>query len=118
FDQIAEALGLPGLGIPAALLKDLPAVGERGGPRLTAAVYLDRDIIALEPGSALDRNFGLAVDVGTTTLVMDLLDLDTGRTLDTEAAINGQVRRGADVVSRITYVHGDPGKAAELRDLL
>ncbi len=85
---------------------------------MTVAVHLDRQIVAVKPGSALDLNFGLAVDVGTTTLVMDLVDLDSGKTLDTEAALNSQVRRGADVISRITYVYGDPGKAAELRDLL
>ncbi len=82
---------------------------------MTVAVHLDREIVAVKPGIALDLNFGLAVDVGTTTLVMDLVDLDSGKTLDTEAALNSQVRRGADVISRITYVYGDPGKAAELQ---
>jgi len=118
FDLVAEGLGLEGLKIPGGLLKDLPAAVEKGRSRVTVAVHLDKEIIAVEPGSALDRNFGLAVDVGTTTLVMDLLDLDSGRTLDTEAALNGQVRLGADVISRITYAYGNPAKAAELRRLV
>ena len=117
-DQITDGLGIQDLRIAAGLLKKLPSVVDRGGSRVTVAVHLDREIVAVKPGIALDLNFGLAVDVGTTTLVMDLVDLDSGKTLDTEAALNSQVRRGADVISRITYVYGDPGKAAELRDLL
>jgi uncharacterized 2Fe-2S/4Fe-4S cluster protein (DUF4445 family) len=117
-DQITDGLGIQDLRIAAGLLKKLPSVVDRGGSRVTVAVYLDREIVAVEPGSTLDLNLGLAVDVGTTTLVMDLLDLDSGKTLDTEAALNSQVRRGADVISRITYAYGDPRKAAELRDLL
>jgi uncharacterized 2Fe-2S/4Fe-4S cluster protein (DUF4445 family) len=118
FDQIAEGLGVREMRIPARLLRDLPAIVEKGRSRVTVAVHLDKEIVAVKPGSDLDRNFGLAVDVGTTTLVMDLVDLDSGKTIDTEAALNSQVRRGADVISRITYVYGNPGRAAELRDLL
>jgi len=118
FDLIAEGLGLEGLRIPAGLLKNLPAVVEKGGFRVTVAVHLDKEIVAVVPGSASGLNFGLAVDVGTTTLVMDLLDLDSGKTIDTEAALNSQVRCGADVISRITYAYGHPGKAVELRDLV
>ncbi len=118
FDLLTDGLGLKGLTISAGLLKELPGAVEKGDSRVTVAVHFDSRVIAVEPGSALDRNFGLAVDVGTTTLVMDLLDLDTGRTVDTEAALNSQVRRGADVISRITYAYGNPGKAAELRGLV
>jgi uncharacterized 2Fe-2S/4Fe-4S cluster protein (DUF4445 family) len=118
FDLITEGLGNAGLRIPVDLLRDLPHAVDKGGFLVTVAVHGESEIIAVEPGSTLSANLGLAIDVGTTTLVMDLVDLDTGKTLDTEAALNGQVRRGADVVSRITYAYGNLQRAAELRSLV
>jgi uncharacterized 2Fe-2S/4Fe-4S cluster protein (DUF4445 family) len=118
FELILAALDVDHLKIPLRLLKDLGRKLEAGGFKVTVAVHREKEVIAVEPGNTVDRNFGLAVDVGTTTLVMDLIDLDSGRTLDTEAALNGQVKRGADVISRIAYACGDSGKAAELRDLV
>jgi uncharacterized 2Fe-2S/4Fe-4S cluster protein (DUF4445 family) len=118
FELILAALDVDHLKIPLGLLKDLGRKLEVGGFKVTVAVHREKEIIAVEPGNTVDRNFGLAVDVGTTTLVMDLVDLDSGKTLDTEAALNSQVKRGADVISRIAYAFGDPGKADELRDLV
>jgi len=118
FDLIIEGLGAGRLGTPVSLLSDLPRVVEAGRFTVTVAVHAESEIIAVEPGDTLEANFGLAIDVGTTTLVMDLVDLDSGKTLDTEAALNSQVKLGADVISRITYAYGNPSKAAELRALV
>ncbi len=118
FELILAGLDADHLKIPFGLLKELGRKLEAAGFKVTVAVHREKEVIAIEPGNTLDRNFGLAVDAGTTTLVMDLVDLVSGKTLDTEAAINSQVKRGADVISRITYAFGDPGKAAELRDLV
>jgi uncharacterized 2Fe-2S/4Fe-4S cluster protein (DUF4445 family) len=117
FDKITESLEAPTLEVPASLLADLPRVVQEGRFTITVAVHAEREIIAVEPGAA-PANLGLAVDIGTTTLVMDLVDLDSGKTIDTEAALNGQVGRGADVISRITYAYGHPERAAELRGLV
>jgi uncharacterized 2Fe-2S/4Fe-4S cluster protein (DUF4445 family) len=57
---------------------------------VTVAVHQEAEIVAVEPGDTVGRNFGLAVDVGTTTLVMELVDVESGRTLDMEAALNSQ----------------------------
>ncbi len=118
FELILAGLDADHLKIPFGLLKELGRKLEAAGFKVTVAVHREKEVIAIEPGNTLDRDFGLAVDAGTTTLVMDLVDLVSGKTLDTEAAINSQVKRGADVISRITYAFGDPGKAAELRDLV
>jgi uncharacterized 2Fe-2S/4Fe-4S cluster protein (DUF4445 family) len=117
FDLITEGLAAGALKVPATLLADLPRIVEEGRFTITVAVHAESEIIAVEPGASL-ANLGLAVDIGTTTLVMDLVDLDSGRTIDTEAALNGQVRRGADVISRIAYAYGHPERAAELRALV
>jgi uncharacterized 2Fe-2S/4Fe-4S cluster protein (DUF4445 family) len=61
--------------------------------------------------------FGLAVDVGTTTVVARLVDMKTGQCLATEAALNPQTQYGDDVVSRIAYADTD-AKLAELQSTI
>jgi len=61
--------------------------------------------------------FGLAVDVGTTTVVAKLIDMEDGRCLATQATTNPQDRYGDDVISRITYAQTDV-KLAELHTLI
>jgi len=116
FDTIADGLGLGSLRISPTVLSGLPSVVEEGRFDVTVAVHSDGEIISVEAGAG-SPNLGLAIDVGTTTLVMDLVDLDSGKTIDTEAALNGQAGRGADVISRISYAYGKPDRVAELRKL-
>jgi uncharacterized 2Fe-2S/4Fe-4S cluster protein (DUF4445 family) len=58
-------------------------------------------LIDLLPGNQTDRCFGLAIDIGTTTNVIYLVDLLTGRVVDRAAAYNAQISAGEDVISRI-----------------
>jgi uncharacterized 2Fe-2S/4Fe-4S cluster protein (DUF4445 family) len=118
FEILVEDLGYKHLKAPLAVLSGLGRTLEEGNFKATATVYREKEMIAVEPGDTTEENHGLAVDIGTTTLVMDLVDLNTGRTLATEAAFNGQAKRGADVVSRISYASAGPGYAAELRSLV
>lgn len=117
-EGIFLGLGAKSLRISMETLKELgPGLRESGG-RVTVAVHQEAEIIAVEPGDTLGQNFGLAVDVGTTTLVMELVDVESGRTLDLEAALNSQSKRGADIISRLTYALSDTRRAAELRELV
>lgn len=75
------------------------------------------EIIRLEPGDTTARQLGLAIDVGTTTCAVRLVDLSTGRIIATAADYNGQLARGADVISRINYAR-TPQRAEELRRLI
>ena len=62
-----------------------------------------------------DNGSGIAVDIGTTTIVAYLVDLCTGMTLAASSAINPQTSFGADVISRISYIGDDPDKLSELQ---
>jgi uncharacterized 2Fe-2S/4Fe-4S cluster protein (DUF4445 family) len=117
FDLLLEGLGIENLKIPLEVLRNLGRTLEKADFKVTAVVHLEKEVVSVEIGNTVGRTFGLAVDLGTTTLVLDLVDLDSGKTLDTEAALNSQVSRGADVISRITYAFGDAAKAAELKKL-
>ena len=64
-----------------------------------AAILVDDTVFAFRPRQGL----GVAVDLGTTTLVAQLLDLATGRVLAVSTALNAQARYGADVMSRLQF---------------
>lgn len=68
------------------------------------AVLDGNHMLAVEPGNTLGRSFGLAIDIGTTTLVVYLMDIIQGRVIDVGAVTNPQQPFGADVISRITHV--------------
>jgi len=60
-------------------------------------------ILQIEGGDTTDKAYGLAVDVGTTTVVVQLVNLKTGEILDTEGSHNLQARYGEDVISRMVF---------------
>jgi len=99
---LEQDYGLKGLTFDYAVLKDLQDVLRKGGWKATVTVWMDREIIKVEPGFA-EACYGIAVDVGTTTCVGYLTDLNTGKVVNTESMMNPQVPYGEDVMSRITY---------------
>lgn len=61
-------------------------------------------LITVEKGDTRGKNFAMAFDIGTTTVVGSLIDLDTGERVATEAVLNPQNIYGFDVISRISYI--------------
>jgi uncharacterized 2Fe-2S/4Fe-4S cluster protein (DUF4445 family) len=86
---------------PLALARLQPAL-RAGENAVTLTLWQDRQVIRIEPGYA-EGIYGLAVDVGSTTVVAHLCDLRTGAVLATEAMMNPQVRYGEDLMSRVSY---------------
>lgn len=82
------------------LLRRMPEVLEASGGRVTAVACGDR-LIALEAGDTSGRGFGVALDLGTTTVVGALVDLKTGKGLGMASAVNRQTAYGHDVIGRI-----------------
>ncbi|OQY45582.1 MAG: hypothetical protein B6240_08590 [Desulfobacteraceae bacterium 4572_87] len=66
-------------------------------------------ILKIEPFDTAQSHYGLAIDVGTTTVVAQLLDLNTGETLDVEGCHNKQASFGEDVISRVIFACGKGG---------
>jgi uncharacterized 2Fe-2S/4Fe-4S cluster protein (DUF4445 family) len=66
-------------------------------------------IINIQPGDTTSRNYAIAVDVGTTTVYAQLLDLSTGKPLAQFGEFNGQISFGEDVISRIMYAEKPEG---------
>ena len=60
-------------------------------------------ILHIVPGDTTAKHFGIAVDIGTTTVVCQLVDLNEGRIVDSEAKYNSQMKYGEDYIRRIMY---------------
>jgi len=101
-DRALEALGGNGLRFSLGAARELPAALRADGRRLTAVLH-GGEVLAVEAGDTAARAFGLALDIGTTTVVGSLLDLTTGHEAALAARTNPQVSFGDDVVARITH---------------
>jgi uncharacterized 2Fe-2S/4Fe-4S cluster protein (DUF4445 family) len=103
-DRIWDALGLgnPGPKIPVDVLRRLP-VKLRKGEYGTTVVLNGEEIIGLETGDKADLNYGVAFDIGTTTVVGYLMDLNSGKQLAVASQTNPQTSYGDDVISRIQH---------------
>ena len=80
---------------------------------ITVAVRDSTDIVAAWPGFH-DTIYGVAVDIGSTTVAGHLLDLSTGEALATSGLMNPQIKFGEDLMSRVSYVMMNPGGEVEL----
>ena len=77
--------------------------------------------VDLNPGDAVslsDKPVGVAVDIGTTTMVYYFMDLKTGGTTDIRSNVNPQIKYGSDVISRINYSAENEGGVEELKNML
>ena len=81
--------------------------------KVTVALRKGRDIVAVMPGFA-ERAFGVAIDIGSTTIAAHLCDLASGEVVASVGAMNPQIRFGEDLMSRVSYVMMNPGGDKEL----
>ncbi len=108
FERICRGLertyGLKDLTIDIFTLRQLPDALRAGNWSVTVSVWMDKEIIRVLPGKQLDKkHFGLAIDVGTTTVAGYFCDLNTMEVIDTVSLMNPQCKYGEDVMARITY---------------
>ncbi len=81
-----------------------------GDWKVTATLWMNREVISVNSDAGYDRLYGLAVDVGTTKVAAYLLDLNTGGIVAASSRMNPQIPYGEDVISRITYIMKDEEK--------
>lgn len=73
------------------------------------------EVIIIEPGNTTDKNFAYAADLGSTTVVMQLVDLNSGNVLCEESILNHQAVYGADILSRIFYAKDNEDHLKEIQ---
>lgn len=105
--------GIDGLKAGRPVLAGLHQILRKAEWEVTAAVWMNQEILRVVPGSSMPC-YGLAVDIGTTTVAGYLCDLNTGRVAATYSLMNPQVTYGEDVMSRISYIMTHEDSLAEL----
>jgi uncharacterized 2Fe-2S/4Fe-4S cluster protein (DUF4445 family) len=118
-ERVRGALTAEGFDMKSDLrvLRTLPAILRAAEFKVTAVLGGDQ-LIAVEPGDTREESYGVAFDLGTTTVVGTLMNLRTGMAEAVRSTLNGQAPFGADVISRISHgMQGDEAKA-ELREAI
>jgi uncharacterized 2Fe-2S/4Fe-4S cluster protein (DUF4445 family) len=113
-----RALRKKDLHISLEVLKKIPETLEKRSGKITAAIFKDTEIISVEKGDTTGKNYGLAADIGTTTLVLNLVNLNTGKKIDSVVANNNQMKYGADIISRISFAYMDSKNLEKLRQAI
>lgn len=115
-ERIQQAWGKE-LFIPFEVLRSVPHLLREAGWHVNLTYYAPRNyVLNISTGSVKDGNFVLACDLGTTTVVVHLLDLSSGKTIDAKAEYNKQIMVAEDVISRIILAEEEKG-LQELRTL-
>lgn len=101
--RLSKSLGKK-VNVPLTILQRMPAI-LRNNDFHASIIEADDYVLDLLPNDQFKGIYGVAIDVGTSTLVGYLFDLACGKQLGVAAASNPQARLGTDVISRIRYVH-------------
>ncbi|MBK6583146.1 MAG: DUF4445 domain-containing protein [Pseudomonadales bacterium] len=112
-DALHREWGLEGLSCALPAIQALQRTLREGNWQVTVAVREQREIIAVWPGLQT-RLYGIALDVGSTTIAAHLCELASGEVLASAGRMNPQIRFGEDLMSRVSYIMMNPGGEAEL----
>ncbi len=107
-------------GYPLHVIQKIAGVIRSGDGQVTVTMTRDDHhlmIVDIEPGDTTARSYGIAVDVGTTTIAVQLISLHNGKILGIKTDYNEQVKCGLDIISRINYAR-DPEHLQELKSMV
>ncbi|MBT4512577.1 MAG: 2Fe-2S iron-sulfur cluster binding domain-containing protein [Chloroflexi bacterium] len=109
---LEHRFGLVNIAIDPQVLQSLSDVSTKS-QGITITVWDEKEIIRIQPGN-VDKAYGMAVDIGTTTIGSYLCDLASGEIVATAAMMNPQIRFGEDIMTRIAYAKVNPDGLTEL----
>jgi uncharacterized 2Fe-2S/4Fe-4S cluster protein (DUF4445 family) len=112
---LQEEWDLNNLQCDLQVLQTLQPALRQGEWKVTVAVHAESRIIGVWPGFH-EQVFGLAVDVGSTTIAAHLCDLETGEVVASTGSMNPQIRFGEDLMSRVSYSMMNPGGAQQMTE--
>ena len=124
--ELSRRYDLEGVRISLPVLRDLGPALRQGDWTVTVVVELENTsrpegpprLIDVLPGERLESLWAVAMDIGTTSNVVWLVDLISGEVMSQQADYNGQIARGEDVISRIIYASKNENGVAELQGLV
>src|SRR6266581_2977187 len=117
-EQLAAALGVTPADVGLAVLQGLPGALRDDPAGVTVTTFAaagGERVLAVERGDTAGMKFGLAVDIGTTSVVSTLIELESGEQLGSVSSLNPQAVFGGDLMSRIAFAQFDPGNLRKLQ---
>ncbi len=114
-DQHGDQAVLGNLTAPFRMLARMQPALDRDGGRVTVAIDESGALAAIWPGF-VDAVYGVAVDIGSTTIAAHLCDLTSGEVVASAGRMNPQIRFGEDLMSRVSYVMMNPGGDRQLTE--
>jgi uncharacterized 2Fe-2S/4Fe-4S cluster protein (DUF4445 family) len=114
-ERVLGAMDDVELRVPMELLRKLGGTLRTADWKVTA-VFVDDLLVDVEPGNTSARRHAIAYDLGTTTVVATLIDLETGQPAAVSSMLNAQQPFGADVITRISATMMDPDALGMLRE--
>lgn len=106
-NELQRKYRLRDLTIDCLVLRDLPGILRKGNWQVTVSIWMNKEIIRIRPGKR-ERYYGMAIDIGTTTVAGYLCNLRTMEVVDTQSIVNPQCKYGEDIMSRISYQRRNP----------
>ena len=116
-DTLAEQ-GFDSVQIPLAVRQQLYPLLPQSGYRVTASLCFDGtfwQLTGLEAGDTTSALYGLATDLGSTSVAMELVDLSSGQVLASASSYQKQIAHGEDILNRIFYAKDQPEHLQELQ---
>jgi len=116
---LKDVTGTRSIEWPLSTIETASKVVRSSGGKITVTVWPDGDrlnVITTEAGDTTGLNFGVAIDIGTTVVAVELVDLTSGKTIAAEGDVSGQVRYGDDLLTRLHFA--GQGGVEELRSAL
>ena len=113
-----NTLGYEPITIPLHVLRQLYPLCRNAGFDITVTLVrreVDWVVTHVESGDQRQHHYGLAVDYGSTSILMQLVDLNSGSLIGEEKIYNGQIAFGTDILTRITYSLEDPSHIEDLQ---
>jgi len=89
------------------LINKLPNILRENNHKITLTLWNDNEIIECEPSDTTENNYGIAFDIGTTTIVGYLINLDNGKVFSLASKLNSQTAYGEDVITRLSFIKND-----------
>ncbi len=86
------------------VLKNIPNLLRENDHKITLVLWNNTNIITCEPGNTIKDNFGIAFDIGTTTIVGYLINLNNGKIYAVSSKLNSQTAYGEDLITRLTLI--------------
>lgn len=120
WQRLVRELGQADVSTDIRVMRNLASTLREQDGRVTALIQCDNGglrVTEVYPGHIDVSAYGVALDIGTTTVAVQLVDLNDGQVISSRTSYNGQIRLGADVISRIDYAR-TPQKLSELQSLV